>query len=208
MKKKVIIGALALCLVLGSSIAAYAAERPAFSLPDGFGEIPEINFDLPEGLGGDFGAFRAEMENHRETMKAKMEAHRAEMEEKLAEMKEKATDMSAYEQYGLAYDEAKGGWCYDGKLVGLFVDKQGRGITFLNQDGEVHIKAIRDGSGNLTGLAELSADEYAAIISEMDAMRADMQEQMSEMRRNMEESKSEMEQRMNTLRGSMDKIGN
>lgn len=196
MEKKAIIGSVALCILLGGSVTAFAAERPGLSLPDGFGEIPEINISLPEGFGGDLGTFRAGME-------ANMEAHRAAMEEKLAEAREKAADMSAYEQYGLVYDQAKGGWCYDGKLVGLFVDTQVRGITFLHQDGEVHVKAIRDENGNLTGLAELGTDESDAIIAELDALKADMQRHMDEMRRNMEERRKGMEQRMSELRSSM-----
>lgn len=58
--------------------------------------------------------------------------------------------------------------------MGLFVDEQGRCITFLSQNGETHIKAIRGESGNLTGLAEIIVDEYNSVIAEMNVMKADM----------------------------------
>ena len=97
--------------------------------------------------------------------------------------------MSAYEGFGLSYNSEKGGYCYNGKLVGLFVDLQGRGITYLNRDGEINIKAIRNNNGTLIGLAELSAAEYSEIVSEtdsltaeMDALRERLMAQLSEMR--------------------------
>jgi len=87
-------------------------------------------------------------------------------------------DMSIYEQFGLAYDMAKGGYVYNGKLIGLFVDQHGRGITFLSQNGEVHVKAVRDDNGNLIGLTEMSADEYSAIASDMAASVAEIEAQL------------------------------
>jgi len=155
-KKTIIIGTVAVCLLLTSSVTAFAAKESIFPGRNGF----------------DFGSgtFSAGMESRREDMKAK-----------LAEIKKSGADMSVYEQYGLTYDEGKDGWCYAGKLVGLFVDKNGRGITFLSKDGEVHLKAVRDESGNLTGLAELTVDEYAVISSGMEEMRDDMITWMDEM---------------------------
>ena len=87
-------------------------------------------------------------------------------------------DMSAYESYGLSYNETNRGYFYNGKLVGLFVDKQGRGITYLSQNGEIHVKVIRNDTGNLIGLAELSAGEYNEIVAEMDVLRDDLYARM------------------------------
>ena len=84
--------------------------------------------------------------------------------------------MSAYERFGLSYSIERGGYCYNGKLIGLFVDTRGRGISYLNQvNGEVNVRAVRDNSGNLTGLAELSAEEYSEIVSGMDSLRAEIE---------------------------------
>lgn len=165
-KKTIIIGVVVTCLLLTSSVTVFAAKGSKFPGRDGF----------------DFGSgtFRTEMETRMEDMKAK-----------LAEIKENGADMSVYEQYGLTYDESKDGWCYGGKLVGLFVDKNGRGITVLSKDGEVHLKAARDESGNLTGLAELTADEYAVISSELEKMGDDMAAWMDEMFDRMESHMAE-----------------
>ena len=83
-------------------------------------------------------------------------------------------DMSVYEGYGLSYNEARRGYLYNGKLVGLFVDKQGRGISYLSRNGEIHVKVLRDSAGNPTGLAELSPGEVSEITAEMDTLREDL----------------------------------
>lgn len=157
MKKALIAGAMVLCIALGSGVAAYAAGGTEFPSSGGLNS----RFDF--------------------------ENIQAEMQTNIQEMREKASDMSAYEQYGLTSDEAKGGWCYDGKLVGLFVDKQGRGISYLSGSGEVHVRAVRNESGELTGLALLSEDEYNAIVAELDGLKYEMQTHMNEMRQNMQE---------------------
>ena len=87
-------------------------------------------------------------------------------------------DMSAFESYGLSYNEARRGYLYDGKLVGLFVDRQGRGITYLNRNGEIHVKVDRDNTGNLIGITELSDSEYKEITAEIDTMREDLNARM------------------------------
>jgi len=89
--------------------------------------------------------------------------------------------MCGYEQLGLLYNQEKGGYCYNGKLVGLFVDKHGRGITFLNRNGEVHIKAVRDNGLKLTGFAELGDSEYNEIVSEIDRFRGRIEERRNEL---------------------------
>lgn len=162
MKKAMITGAVTLCVLLASTTAAFVA---------GGAGLP-----TREGLGFGDGTFRAGIEECMRTL-----------QEKMAEVKEKAGNMSAYEQYGLVYDESKGGYCYGDKLVGLLVDPQGRGISYLNKNGEVHVKAIRNENGELTGLAELSEDEYNKVVTELDGMKSDMQEHMNEMRKKMQE---------------------
>jgi hypothetical protein len=163
MKKAMITGAVTLCVLLASATAAFAAGGGA-GLP------------VREGLSFGDGTFRAGIEERMGTI-----------QEKMAGVKEKAGNMSAYEQYGLVYDESKGGYCYGDKLVGLLVDPQGRGISYLNKNGEVHVKAIRNENGEITGLAELSEDEYNKVVTELDGMKSDMQEHMNEMRKKMQE---------------------
>ena len=155
-KKTIAMGVVATCLLLTSSVMTFASEWEKFPYSNGF------DFDR--------GILRAEIEARRENIKGK-----------LTELKESSVDMSIYEQYGLNYDENKGGWCYRDKLVGLLVDKNGRGITILNKDGEIHLKAIRDESGNITGLVELTSDEYSIISSAMEDMKEDMKAWKDEM---------------------------
>ena len=143
MKKALVTGALALTLLVGGSMTAYAA----------FPAQPSIR-----GINNQSGISLPIIQT--------------------PEVDESAADMSAYEKYGLTYSEAKGGYCYDGKLVGLFVDTQGRGITFLNQNGETNVKAVRDSNGSLTGLAVLTAEEYQAIISDMNAKASEIETQL------------------------------
>jgi hypothetical protein len=162
MKKAMITGAVTLCVLLASTTAAFAA---------GGAGLP-----TREGLGFGDGTFSAGIEERMGTMR-----------EKMAEVKEKAGNMSAYELYGLVYDESLGGYCYGDKLVGFLVDPQGRGISYLNKNGEVHVKAIRNENGELTGLAELSEDEYNKVVTELDGMKSDIQEHMNEMRKKMQE---------------------
>lgn len=170
-KKTIIMGAMVSCLLLTSSATVFAAQESKFPGREGF--------DIGRGI------FSAEIEARRENMKVK-----------LAEIKDRYMDMSVYEQYGLTYDEGKDGWYYDGKLVGLFVDKNGRGITILSKDGEVHLKVIRDEAGNLIGLSELTDEEYTAILSEMEKIREDMNIRMNEMA---EKMKSRMAERKKKL---------
>ena len=89
------------------------------------------------------------------------------------EISRNLNDLSAYEQFGLTYNDEKGGYFYENKPVGLLADRQGRGLIYLSQNGEIHVKAIRN-SGQLTGLTELSAEEYNAIAAEMDAIRSSL----------------------------------
>jgi hypothetical protein len=98
----------------------------------------------------------------------------------LPEINANMANMSVYERYGLSYNQEKGAYFYNGKTVGLFVDRQGRGIYLLNQNGEVNVKAVRDSNGNLTGLTELSAAEYTEIVTEMDTRMAELHERMEQ----------------------------
>ena len=118
----------------------------------------------------------------------------------LPEIDKGIANMSAYERFGLSYNQEKNGYCYDGKLIGLFVDRQGRGITFLNRSGEVNVKAVRDNSGNLTGLAELSTNEYNEVVAEMDTRRVDidarLEQHMKEVNERLEQHIREMNARV------------
>ena len=157
MKRKVTITSvvLAVCLMVGSGVAAYAHpwhggpgnnSRPSWPSWPGYNRMaPPSSRMMPPGV-------RTPPRTN--------------------------TSMSAYEQYGLSFNREKRGYYYNGKLVGLFSDKQGRGITFLSQRGEIHVKSIRDSNGKLTGLAELTTEEYNEIIAEMNAARAKMKQRM------------------------------
>lgn len=178
MKKVLTSGALTLCVLLATIGAACAVELP---FGGGFERIGSIQDEMD--------AHRKAMEELHTQMESLREEMQKTMEERLANVKEKA-DMSVYEPFGLVYDEEKGGYWYDGKRVGLFADEQGRGISFLSINGQVHLKAVRDESGELTGLVELSEDEYGEITDQMQAklddMRPGMEERMNEMRQRME----------------------
>ncbi|NLU51775.1 MAG: hypothetical protein GXX10_02775 [Clostridiaceae bacterium] len=159
-KKTIIIGAVVTCLLAGS-VTAFAARESKLLGRDGF----------------DFG---------KGNLRERIEARREVIKEKLGKIREIRTDMSAYEPYGLTYDEGKDGWYYEGKLVGVFVDKDSKGIVVLSRKGEVHLKALRDENGNLTGLTELTDEEYALISSQLEKMRDDLADLMDEVFENME----------------------
>ena len=97
----------------------------------------------------------------------------------------RAADMSVYEQFGLSYDREKRGFFYNGKLVGLFVDRQGRGITYLSRNGEIHVKVVRGDNGNLSALTELPSDEYNEITARIDSFKADITGRMERWREEM-----------------------
>jgi hypothetical protein len=88
--------------------------------------------------------------------------------------------MAVYEAFGLIYDKAKEAYVYNGKIAGFFVDELSLGTVFLSPGGEVHIKAVRDSTGKLTGITQLSANEYAAIIAELDAKIVERRKQTRE----------------------------
>jgi hypothetical protein len=94
-------------------------------------------------------------------------------------------NMVVYEKYGLTYDRTKEAYCYNNKIIGLLVDRDGIGIQFINPSGEIHIRAVRDATGKITGLAELTPDEYTKVIDEIDAMQIAINERMEKIRENM-----------------------
>jgi len=69
-------------------------------------------------------------------------------------------EVTYYAEFNISYDEYKKGYCYNGKLVGLFIDRcrNGQGVVFLNDSGEVNIKIGRDVAGKMTGVKILSDD--------------------------------------------------
>jgi hypothetical protein len=95
------------------------------------------------------------------------------------------SDLAVYEPYGLVFDQTHGAYRFNDKLVGLFIDLQGRGITFLNTGGDIHIKVLRDNTGGINGLTELTAAEYDAIIADMSARQEALEKQMEKLRENM-----------------------
>ena len=89
-----------------------------------------------------------------------------------------AEQMLEYEQYGLQYNEEQRGDFFDGKLVGLFIDRQGVGVIFLHLDGGIHVRAVRDENGRLTGLAELGTNEYNDVIAGLGELQTELQNEM------------------------------
>lgn len=67
-------------------------------------------------------------------------------------------EIEYYSNLGITYDEDKKGYCYEGKLVGLFIDRRraGQGVVFLSDYGEINIQIKRDGKGKMTGVKILS----------------------------------------------------
>jgi hypothetical protein len=108
--------------------------------------------------------------------------------------------MGVYEPFGLAYNQEKAAYCYNGKVVGLFVDPEARGTVFLSPNGEIHLKTIRDTAGKLTRIAELSRQEYTDTIAAIDAEIVALRKQMEEFRGGMEERREAMEEQQETMR--------
>ena len=69
-------------------------------------------------------------------------------------------DYSAYEAYGLSYDEKTGCYTYNGDIVRFFNDPAA-GASFTNFfTGTVDIEAKRDADNNLIGVEECSQEVY------------------------------------------------
>jgi hypothetical protein len=96
------------------------------------------------------------------------------------------TQMAIYKNYGLLYDNGKGAYCYNNKIVGLFVDEQNRGRIFLHPAGEIHVKVNRDLRGKITGITELTSVEYAKVMDDLEAMQLSFARRRNELRDNMD----------------------
>jgi hypothetical protein len=81
------------------------------------------------------------------------------------------TQMAIYKNYGLLYDSGKGAYCYNNKIVGLFVDEKIQRRVFLHPASEIHVKVNRDLAGKITGITELSSSEYAKVMEDLEAMQ-------------------------------------
>lgn len=79
-----------------------------------------------------------------------------------------AVEFSAYAKYGLSYDMTHDLLYYQGKQVRVFEDRYAlpdgneASINLFSKEGEVDVRALRDESGELTGLEALSEAEFAA----------------------------------------------
>jgi hypothetical protein len=87
-----------------------------------------------------------------------------------------------YTPYGLSYDSADRAWTYKDKIVGLFSDNAAYGRIFLNPNGGVNVVALRDANNKLTGLREMTADEYQEALDAMDAMQIEIYNRMRSFR--------------------------
>jgi hypothetical protein len=108
--------------------------------------------------------------------------------------------MGVYEPFGLAYNQEKEAYCYNGKVVGLFADPEARGTVFLSPNGAIHLKAVRDPEGKLTRIAELSRQEYTDTIAAIDAEIVALRKQMEERRDSLENRRETMHNRLDTNR--------
>jgi hypothetical protein len=118
-----------------------------------------------------------------------------------------AARMAIYANHGLVYNSEKEAYLFNNKIVGFFMDYQGFGITILNRAGEIHIKVNRDDAGKIIDIVELSQEEYAQLLEDMDAMHialskqmAEMQEHLSQLRNNLAELESHLNQNRDFLR--------
>ena len=88
--------------------------------------------------------------------------------ESVVEKRSAAVEYSAYAKYGLSYDGTHDLLYYNGRLVRILEDElwvdanAAARLAFFNDAGEVDVRALRDESGELTGLEALSEAEFAA----------------------------------------------
>ena len=67
-----------------------------------------------------------------------------------------------YQPFGITYSPADGGLYYDGQRVNCFVDRVADGwfYTLWTDDaGTVNLAAVRDASGQLTGVERISEEQ-------------------------------------------------
>lgn len=70
---------------------------------------------------------------------------------------------SVYKDYGLTYEPKTDSFYYNGKLVRRFSDKlnaDNQYITFVRDNDGIDLRAVRNGSYELTGITEVSQAEY------------------------------------------------
>jgi hypothetical protein len=90
--------------------------------------------------------------------------------------------MAIYGDFGLVYNQEKQAYCFNNKIVGLFITGQGQRHRVLHPAGEIHIKVNRDINGRITEIKELTTDEYTKIIEEMEAWQNTFRQRRRELR--------------------------
>ena len=108
--------------------------------------------------------------------------------------------MAVFERHGLIYNSEKESYCYNNKIAGFLVDKQGWGINVLNPAGEIHVKVNRDDAGKILNIAELPSAEYAQILEEIDALHIAMNRRREEMAQNLAEMRERLNQNRDFVR--------
>jgi len=90
--------------------------------------------------------------------------------------------MAVYKNYGLVYNIEKRAYCFNDKIVGLFVDEQSGKFNRLSAPdvSEIHIKVNREPDGKIISITELTPTEYAKLMEAFDAWRIAMANQMKE----------------------------
>jgi len=94
--------------------------------------------------------------------------------------------MAVYENYGLVYSNEKKAYCFNDKIVGLFVDEQIGKFNHLStpDTGEIHIKVNREPDGKIISITELTPTEYAKLMEAFNDWSIAFNNQMNEWSKN------------------------
>jgi len=110
-----------------------------------------------------------------------------------------AAEMKIYEQHGLVYSNEKEAYCYNNKIVGLFIDEQRWRRIYSNPAGEIYIKVNRNDVGEIINIIELTPAEYDKISENLDARLVVLNRQMTETRERLLERREKLNQNRNSL---------
>jgi len=108
-------------------------------------------------------------------------------------------EMEIYEQFGLAYNNEIKTYCYNDKIVGIFIDELRWNRIYTNPAGEIFIKVNRNDIGEIIDIFELTPAEYAKIAEELDMVLMTLNRQMTETREILSEKREQLEVNRNFL---------
>ncbi len=89
-----------------------------------------------------------------------------------------AEQYSIYEPYGMSYNQENDRFFYNGQIVRYFKDEISTENTnsFFFEDGVVDIEPIRDASGALTGVKQLSDADFQMRTQKQEAIRQELED--------------------------------